>query len=42
MGSLKRGSRGIYGDIWGVYKGSRTQITGFEGRNTIHISIFEP
>ena len=31
-GSLERGYRGIYRDVWGLYKGPRTQIIGFEAQ----------
>ena len=42
IGSPERGHRGMYRDMWGLYKGPRTQIIGFQGPNTIICVVFGP
>ena len=44
IGSVQRGYRGMYRDLWGLYKGPRTQIMGLWGPNTVHsiVIVFGP
>ena len=42
IGSLYRGYRGIYRDLWGLYKGPRTKRIGLQVPNTIPITVFGP
>ena len=36
------GHGGVYSDIWGLYKGPRTQIVAFSVPNTIKVIVFGP